>query len=242
MSRALLLSQLAIVTLTMSACGPPPPREPDPWDEGWEEAGRASAVPEGNVRVDVSAFEIDERDAEGWSFFWAASVPIGGGHLSINGLTSATGGPRFFARLDAWQRRSTVKRMSAPFIVVADGYPASIEVGDVRREPVTVVYRRGGVVVETFEWTKAACSLEVTPRTLGDGRIEVRVRPMVAHREGRGSTRFAELETVAVVAEGEAMIIGGASSSEQTLGSTFFSRYEANRRYRMVFILKARTR
>ncbi|MBI2923330.1 MAG: hypothetical protein HYY18_19920 [Planctomycetes bacterium] len=233
-----LASLAALASFAVSGCGPPPPRQPDPYEEEWNAAG--STGEKLNVRTEVTIYEIDERDAEGWSFFWGASVPVAGGRLSFNGLRVATGGAAFYARIDAWQRRSTVRRKTAPFIVSAPGYPGMIDVGEVRPEPVTIWIYDSGEVVGTYEWTKAGCSLEVTPFIEEGGRIRVRVHPVVAHREGGGRTRIGELETEVVVPEGDAVIIGGSEEARNSVGSTFFSRVESSRRYRMVFVLKSK--
>lgn len=238
------MAAAALMALLVSGCGDPPPRQRDARDddEDWARAARDGSTGEGlNVRVDVECFEIDERDAEGWSFFWAASIPIGSARLSVNGLRSATGGPAFFARLDAWRRRSTVRRQTRPFVVTSDGHPGMIEILEFRAEPVTLIFLDGGQVVDTYRWTHAGATLEVTPQRLGDGAIRLALHPVVSHREGAGRTSFKQLETVVTVKEDEAVVIGGTSDREDTFGSTFFSRTEGHRRYRLVFIVKARS-
>jgi len=239
--RAATLVSLLILLVT-SGCGPPPARQRDPWDEEMDRAGRGGGDSGEalNVRVDVQVYEIEQRDSEGWSLFWAASVPVGPARLRVNGLRAATGGPEFFARLDAWERRSTVRRKTSPFIVVADGYPGEIQVGEAIVEPVTIFYMEEGQVIDTWQWSRTGCVLSVTPKRLGNDLVSVTVRPEVSHREGDGRTRFARLETAVTVKEGEAVIIGGSEESEGSVGSTFFSRSESNRRYRVVFVLTAR--
>ncbi|MEK7467552.1 MAG: hypothetical protein AAB074_09085 [Planctomycetota bacterium] len=232
---------LALLAL-LSACGDPPPRRSREEDDDWARGARDGSTGQGlNVRVDVQAYEVDDRDAEGWSLFWGASVPIGSARLSINGLRAATGGASFFARLDTWQRRSSVKRKTESFLVTADGSPASLEVSERVAEPVTIVFLDNGQVIDTFRWSKAGALLEVTPRRNGDGTVTVRVHPVVAHREGAGRTSFAQLDTEVTVKEGEAIVIGGNQTSQDTIGSTLFSRWESSRRYRLVFVLRARS-
>jgi hypothetical protein len=234
-------TSLAVVA-SLNSCGDPPPRDPDPWEEDWASGARDGSTGQGlNVRVDVQTYEIDEADEEGWEAFWAAAIPIGGGELSINGLTAGTGGPRFFASLDAWQRRSSVRRKTDSFIVTSDGVPGSIEVSEARAEPVTVLLWAGGQVVETWRWSKAGAFLEVVPERLGDKQVRVRVRPVVSHREGGGTTAIRQLETMVTVKEGEAVVIGGSSrAEEQSVGGTFFYRWSGRRRQRVVFVLRAR--
>ena len=232
----------AVMIALLSSCGDPPPRRSRDEDDDWAKNARDGSTGQGlNVRVDVQAYEVDDRDAEGWSFFWGASVPIGNGRLSINGLRAATGGSSFFARLETWQRRSSVKRKTESFLVTADGYPASLEVGDRVAEPVTIVYLDNGQVIDTFQWSKAGAVLEVTPRRNSDGTVTVKVHPVVAHREGAGRTSFAQLDTEVTVKEGEAIVIGGNQTSQDTIGSTLFSRRESSRRYRLVFVMRARS-
>ncbi len=233
----------ALLTVLLASCGDPPPRRTRDKDDDWAREAREGSTGEGlNVRVDVQAYEVDDRDAEGWSFFWGASIPIGGsGRLSINGLRASTGGASFFARLDAWQKRSSVKSKTESFLVTADGYPASLEVAEVTAEPVTIVFLDDGRVIDTYRWTKAGAVLEVTPRRNRDGTVTVKVHPVVAHREGAGRTSFAQLDTEVTVKEGDAIVIGGSETEQSTIGSTLFSRWENNRRYRIVFVMRARS-
>jgi hypothetical protein len=69
----------------------------------------------------------------------------------------------------------------------------------------------------------------------------VRVHPVVAHREGAGTTSFAQLDTEVTVNLGDAVVIGGNQTAQDTIGSTLFSRWENSRRYRLVFVLRARS-
>ncbi|MCE9581053.1 MAG: type II and III secretion system protein [Planctomycetes bacterium] len=239
-NRMLLAAALAFVVLLPVACGDPPPRHRDD-DDDWARGARDGSTGQGlNVRVDVQAYEVDDRDAEGWSLFWGASVPIGSGRLSINGLRAGTGGAAFFARMDVWKKRSSVKRKTESFLVTADGHPASLEVGERRAEPVTIVYLDNGEVINTWRWTGAGALLEVTPRRNGDGTVTVKVHPLVSHREGAGRTQFAELDTEVTVKEGDAVVIGGNKTEQETFGSTLFSKWESGRQYRLVFVLRAR--
>lgn len=229
------------VLLLLSSCGDPPPRHRDRDDDWAREAREGGSTGQGlNVRVDVQAYEVDDRDAEGWNIFWGASIPVGGGRLSINGLRAGTGGASFFAKLDTWQRRSSVHRKTESFLVTADGYPASLEAGDVMPEPVTIVYLDNGQVIDTFRWSKAGAVLEVTPRRNRDGTVTVRVHPVVSHREGAGRTSFAQLDTEVTVKEGDAIVIGGSETAQSTVGSTLFGRWESGRHYRLVFVMRAR--
>ncbi len=232
----------AVLLATLASCGDPPPRRSRGEDDDWARAARDGSTGEKlNVRVDVQVYQVDDRDAEGWSLFWGASVPIGGNaRLSINGLRASTGGASFFARLDTWKNRSSVKRKTDSFLVTADGYPASLEVGEVSAEPVTIVFLDNGQVIDTYRWTRAGAILEVTPRRNGDGTVTVKVHPVVAHREGGGRTSFAQLDTEVTVKEGDAIVIGGSETSQDTIGSTLFSRWESSRRFRLVFVLRAR--
>jgi hypothetical protein len=237
--RVFLAPTLALLLLPI-ACGDPPPRHHDDEDD-WARGARDGSTGEKlNVRVDVQCYEVDERDADGWSLFWGASVPIGSGRLSVNGLRAGTGGSAFFARLNVWQKRSSVKRTTDSFLVTADGHAASLEVGERTAEPVTIVYMDNGQVIDTYRWTNAGALLEVTPQRNGDGTVTVKVHPLVSHREGAGRTQFAELDTQVTVKEGEAVIIGGNKTEQDTIGSTLFSHWQNGRSYRLVFVLRAK--
>lgn len=238
-----ILLAMAASLLLLSSCGDPPPRREAGDEDDWARSAREGRSGRGdNVRIDVQAYEVDERDAEGWAFFWGASVPVGGsGRLSINGLRAGTGGASFFARLDTWRRRSSVRRKTESFLVTMDGEPATLEVGERVAEPVTIVYLVDGRVVETYRWTTAGALLEVTPRRNPDSTITVKVHPVVSHREGNGRTSLAGLDTEVTVEEGDVVAIGGSETAEETVGSRLFSRWEASRRYRLVFVLRVRS-
>ncbi|KAF0243265.1 MAG: hypothetical protein FD180_3492 [Planctomycetota bacterium] len=234
---------LAVALIALfSACGDPPRRRSRDEDDDWAKDARDGSTGQGlNVRVDVQVYEVDDRDAESWSFFWGASVPVGSARLSFNGLRVATGGASFFARLSTWQKSSSVKRKTESFLVTADGHAASLEVSERVAEPVTIVFLDNGQVIDTYRWSNAGAYLEVTPQRNGDGTVTVKVHPAVAHREGAGRTSFKELDTEVTVKEGDAIVIGGNQTSQDTIGSTLFSRWESSRRYRLVFVLRARS-
>lgn len=238
-----ILLPVAASVLMLSSCGDPPPRRSVEEEDDWARSAREGRPGRGdNLRIDVQAYEVDERDAEGWSFFWGASVPVGGGgRLSINGLRAGTGGASFFAKLDTWRRRSSVRRKTESFLVTADGAPATLEVGERVAEPVTIVYLEDGRVVDTYRWTTAGALLEVTPKRNADRTVTVKVHPVVSHREGSGRTSLAGLDTVVTVEEGDAVVIGGNETSEDTVGSRLFSRWEGSRRYRLVFVMRVRS-
>jgi len=74
---------------------------------------------------------------------------------------------------------------------------------------------RGRVVQESTQLLSAEAGFDVRPRVLGDGRIELALRPLHQRLGTDGRIQTAGAETHVVVTPGETCVIGGLTRSEQ---------------------------
>ncbi len=125
---------------------------------------------------------------------------------------------------------------------VIDGEFARISMG--ASIPVTtrsrVSGRFGSVIRETTRLASAESGLEARPRVLGDGNIELLLRPFQSDLRADGSVRTSELETRVQVRPGEMVAIGELEESVAVRsGDGLTSRGQVEVERRQVFFIAA---
>jgi len=207
-------------------CYDPYPRRA--FDDEWERA-RNLPPPDGNIRVRVDTFEVDEgeRTAFGMAAAYrdANVTVVGSAGWSSNGLVVWAGTSDLVARFSADTRRFRTRKHSQSSITVIDGGEASMAV--VQELPVVVTHAipvyDGAVVVRTITVAVTGTGFQVRPRKTAGGRVDLEITPWVRDLR-RGVIVMTELSTRLTVQSGCPVAILQHETSRDTLGTFFFSR------------------
>jgi type II secretory pathway component GspD/PulD (secretin) len=122
-------------------------------------------------------------------------------------------------RITANQRQTTVQRSSGIFTLVLDGGESILSVAT--RVPQTQIayyhnYAAGiGYIERYIVFNDVGTSLRVSAATLPDGQIQLRLTPRISYfsAERRGAIDFTEATTELIVPNGQAVSLGGSTSS-----------------------------
>jgi len=162
-------------------------------------------VPRRSVVLRYASTTTSSLDAQGIDVRW--SVRKGG--VRVGNVTRRRGRSQVDIQLDAREerRRSRV----AGQLRIAEGEAGRISTG-VAVPVTTRTLERGpfGTVVrESTQTVSAETGFEARPRILGDGRIEIALRPFSGELTPEGNVTFREADTVVLVEPGETVAIGG---------------------------------
>ena len=152
-------------------------------------------------------------------------------------------------RLDMHSRRTSTSSNTSSFIVTQSGQPAQLWVGKSMVDPTwnryqrpdkTIVIAPGSTTVITMPqepiMTDVGVSLQVLPRDLGNGMIEVEVYPEIREikgKLGRKSVKITSLSSKVVVKNGTRISIGSVIKQNREryiniFGPDFFKRNEVS--------------
>lgn len=130
-------------------------------------------------------------------------------------------------------------RNNSQFIVTQSGHPATLFVGKTILDPSwlrnyrlapTIIMGGGGTVIipgqqPEFVWRNVGASLQVLPRYLDNGMIEVEFYPEVSYIDGEGQNRAVKVESISTkltVQDGQRVSIGGVISSNRNFYKRLF--------------------
>lgn len=156
--------------------------------------------------------------------------------------------------------RDITNYSSKQFIVTKSGYPASLWVGKTTVDPSwkryakpkkEIVIQPGGYAIETgyedIKMVNVGMSLQVLPRYLSNGMIEVEVYPEITEIVGKGkrkNVKITSLSSKILVKSGARINIGGVISNKKNaytklFGPDFFSRKGIKETMNMYITAKA---
>lgn len=170
--------------------------------------------------------------AYGFTPIGIANVPVGTGIDPTTGqklppvLTQTAGnavftrfGPGFAAQINAIAQHTNSKLLANPRVQVIDNDDASIFIGDTIR---TQIAQSGiaGTTIQVLEFPVGIILL-VRPRINADGRVTMRIHPVVSTVTSLGAgnipnTSNREAETTVLMQDGETIVIGGLIRDEFT--------------------------
>jgi len=121
-------------------------------------------------------------------------------------------------RLGAVERRTTVQRSNGIFTLVRDGGESILTVATRVPERQVVVYRDWasglGYLTRDIVFREVGTSLKVSAKILPDNQVLVRLTPRISYfsHERPGIIDFTEAQTELIVANGQPVSIGGATT------------------------------
>ncbi|MDQ7779767.1 MAG: hypothetical protein RDV41_08665 [Planctomycetota bacterium] len=198
-----------------------------------------------NVYVEVQNLQADSAGLDFGQISWVyrgADATVGGGGgpiLANNGIRIGIARGRLAMGAIAGSSNTHSRQTTTQFVTVLNGQTASLDVGNVYTEPMTIFimdHRR--TVVGTHCFVKAGASLEVRPTIVGDDMLDIEVMPVITSYD-RGARRLAlqELRTRVRVRDGQSLVIGGQETSQSTFGNTLFSKTSTHSSSQRVVVL-----
>ena len=132
--------------------------------------------------------------------------------IGFNAATFSRLGPGVSAILSAVKTRTDTKLLADPRVQVLDNEDANIFIGDTVRTQVSQA-SLNGTTLQVLEFPVGIILL-VRPRVNADGKITLRVHPVVSTITGFGpgnlpQSSSREVETTVMVQDGETIVIGG---------------------------------
>ncbi len=196
-----------------------------------------TAAPEVNIRIDIEKQGLETSNSGGITYRYNRPGSI---ITYKNGRKSK---PRLILR----SRSETTNLNSLQFIITQSGSPASLWVGKTIVDPswLRVVKPKKELMTESNSYTietdppeletkmvDIALSLQVLPRYLGNGLIEVEVYPEITRIVGKGkrkAVKVSSLVTKVIVKNGAKVLIGGVVDQKKRayknlFGTDFFKR------------------
>ncbi|MDX1764517.1 MAG: hypothetical protein R3231_09375 [bacterium] len=193
-----------------------------------ERAAHSGAFADGNIRIVVnklSTWTSDYEILEALFQYTDRHITAGNrpGSHRLSGLVIGVATDRFKGELNLAKGRIKTWEDATLFIVVSDGATGYINVGE---EIVVPRFFYAGRYYHAVDYTfrQAGRSLEVTPRILSSGTIEITLTPVFSKfLSSRGDLVLTELTTTVIARPGQTIVIGGTSGSSEDVGTALFS-------------------
>ena len=179
--------------------------------------------PPRQVLIEVHLLEVELADDEKFGVNFDALTRVSGAELSLQaaGFANPTASPSFFVEntqgdldllIEALISTTDAKTLAAPRIMALSGQQSRIQIGEQLGFRVTTTTETS--TLESVDFLDVGVVLSVTPRVTRDGRVMMRIAPEVSSGEvnpetGLPEEETAELETDALLASGQGMVIGG---------------------------------
>ncbi len=207
-----------------------------------EDALRKLDVPPYQVLIEAAITEVSLTDGlqfgVNWNFLQGKTTTIlNDGTIATNTPATPAQGFNFFygssdisATLSALEKRTNVKVISAPKILVLNNQTASLQVGDqvpVQTQAQQPLSTNGGTanVLSSIEYRDTGVILKVTPRVNSGGLVLLDVAQEVSNVKSVGtgtldsptiSTR--RIATSVAIQDGQVIALGGLFSDNQSFG------------------------
>jgi type II secretory pathway component GspD/PulD (secretin) len=176
-------------------------------------------APQRNIVLRYESRTARELDAEGIRVAWTVDA----GSLRLGNVVLPGDGTRVAIVPDGRSRAGAATL--AGQLRILDGGSGRISVGT--SAPVTTRRVddgwRGTVVSESTTYFSADSGFEARPRILGDGRIELALRPFEASLQPGGRVSFSNAETRLVLEPGKTTVVGGLLRDTQERRTDAFS-------------------
>jgi hypothetical protein len=153
------------------------------------------------VVLDYASRRASELEAEGIRIDWGVAT----GALRIGNLIVPSGATRVRVAPGAEAARSSASRGGT--LRILEGHAARIAMGE------TAAIRAGAGWNQTTLLVPADSGLEARARVLGDGRVQLELRPFEARLRGDGRVETSEAATTLVVESGRTVVVGGLEQS-----------------------------
>jgi len=202
-------------------------------------------LPKGNVMVFVEKVSTSSQSRVDASVaFRYANDDIvlsspGGKIARNNGIRIGVGAGDFRAQFEADLRTTKSTGREEMFLTVLSGSEGSIRVGRETYFDRLGYWAPGGYTV-LFEAEFLGADLVVRPRVLADGLIEVELYPRFTARGGRRAVDVTELATTVRVRDGQAIIVGSATTGRSEVGAALFGLSKQTQSGSKVVILTVR--
>ncbi len=148
-----------------------------------------------NVVLRYESRRAEELEAEGIGVAWS----VGGGDVRVGNVARREPGVDLRVGGIAGERRGEL----AGTLRVLEGRSGRISTGS------WIPYTVGSRWRRETTWVAAESGVEVHPRILGDGRVQLELFPFEASPEGGGAIRGASAATTVVVEPGRTVAFGG---------------------------------
>ncbi|WP_049723720.1 type II secretion system secretin GspD [Gilvimarinus polysaccharolyticus] len=193
------------------------------------------------ILIEASILEVSLTGELSYGLEWYFDNVLGGGWTGDGyvglGVDSEGGTPAFGyafsnpleqvqALLKAESTKSLVKVLSTPSIMVLDNHSASIHVGTQQPIRSSSTLLEGGGVSNSISYRDTGVKLDVTPSVNAGGLVTMDLLQSVTDigsvDEGTGQASFYErnIESRVAVRSGEAVVLGGLISDNETEGKT----------------------
>lgn len=179
--------------------------------------------PPRQVLIEVNLLQVNLEDNQRCGVNLDALSRVSGASLSLRstGFANPTASPGFFIEsaggdldsvIDALISTTDAKSIASPRILGINGQMSQIQIGEKLGYRVTTTTQTSSL--ESVEFLEVGVILQVTPRITRDGRVLMRVAPKVSTGAVNPDTgvpdeETTELQTDALLASGQGMIVGG---------------------------------
>jgi hypothetical protein len=203
-------------------------------------AGRTAG---GNVYVSVERLRVSEREAQHLAALWkytSARVRVSGGNrLSSGGVRLGLAGGDFAAGVSACARSAATLHRSSAEIAVLSGYRGYLWVGRSLLVPeLRLVAGSGRAVV--LRRARLGAALEVRPRFLPGGDIELELAPFFSELDSGSRHLVESMRTRVIVRPGQILVLGASSDSRRgSVSSALFNCGRAGGRSRTLITVRA---
>ncbi len=174
-----------------------------------------------------------------------ADLSVAGGMdtLARNGLRVGLAGRQFFGMLAGISGSASVRRRTWQSVLLRESARGNVKVGAERTETFALSHCDRRHQMKAIDVAQAGAQLEITPRQLPSGELELRILPVLRYYDqGPQTLSFPDLQIVAIVRDGESIAIGSVSTEAATLGSTFFRSPAGESEVRMAILLTPKMR
>jgi type II secretory pathway component GspD/PulD (secretin) len=190
-------------------------------------------------KVKVSATFVEVANNDGRSFGAALVGDVLGAQLGVRVGDSSTGaltvrGSSFQLVLDALASDGRFKQVSSPTAWVDDYDKANISFGDDVPTISGTSLDKNGNPIQQVTYQSSGVLLDVTPRVLGSGKINITLdgsvssfSPTTTGVSGSPTRTKRQVQTTVTVDDGELLVIGGLNSNKEaanTSGLSFLPR------------------
>ncbi|MFM7273593.1 MAG: type II secretion system protein GspD, partial [Gammaproteobacteria bacterium] len=205
----------------------------------WLPVIRTMDVARRSVRLEAVVAELSLDDSVSSGIDWLARESSGDYRLRASTRSGAgDGAGGFELRLDKGNELRALIRLfegsgrvalrARPTLLVASGADALLEVGDeipLLSSTSRSVDDPGAPLVTNVDYRRTGLSLEIRPTVLADGKLELQLRQSYSQARETASSSIdsptilaRELETTVLLADGEALLLGGLVAEREAEG------------------------
>jgi len=206
--------------------------------------GQADGTLSGNIRVDANLLTTTLSEYSSINLLWqyvdhGSAVVARPSVFAQAGLRIGVANEQFAIQLAATQKKLRAAEQTTLFLLLADGTSGRINIGTEIAIP-TFHYMGKYYSGLEYGFRQAGRSLDVSARTLPDGRIELILMPVFSRfLSTGGDMELMELSTTVVVMPGQTVVLGGSSSGTQDVATALFGQRRDKRELQTLLTVTA---